>query len=553
MNDSKPKILNLNDLESRMNRLSAKPTSLGGLGRRSLDETNRKPPSSLSNLRPSSGDPNPFSLNLKKDPPGSFSETSKSSMKMPIFPGGSQLNNMPQKKTIRFDIPPEPEKSAESDKLNARLQLVLKQNGKLRFGQNVISTDVKSFDNLGEIGFGTCGQVFKMRHRPTQAIMAVKQMARTGNREENKRIMMDLEVVQKSHDCPHIVTCFGTFVTESHFWICMELMETCFDKLKKKINGPLPENIIGKLSVSVVKALHYLKEKHDVIHRDVKPSNILVSRGGQVKLCDFGISGRLVDSKAKTRNAGCVAYMAPERISPEKVDYDIRADVWSLGISLIELATGSFPYCNCQTDFEMLTLILDSEPPSLPTNMKFSMDFRRFVTLCCTKKYEERPKYRDLLTQEFVTRYERTQVDIGGWLKQVYQPSGAVGVKVNNQQVDELNNLDAFVQKKSSTLPRLGAGSEGGFSLAAFAKEEKKSAPKSKADPFAFVDNLTQHFTSNNKSHTRNRSWAASFDFLKLNSNNSAAGGSSSSSSSMNQKASSSSSSLHPPPKTNRP
>lgn len=135
-----------------------------------------------------------------------------------------------------------------------------------------------------------------------------------------------------------------------------------------------------------MKALSYLKEKHGVIHRDVKPSNILLDETGGVKLCDFGISGRLVDSKAKTRSAGCAAYMAvsrctityhsvgecstflnngiiisivllqPERIDPPdptKPDYDIRADVWSLGITLVELATGVFPYRDCKTDFEV--------------------------------------------------------------------------------------------------------------------------------------------------------------------------------------------------------
>lgn len=157
-----------------------------------------------------------------------------------------------------------------------------------------------------------------------------------------------------------------------------------------------------------MKALSYLKNSHDVIHRDVKPSNILIDERGNIKLCDFGISGRLVDSKAKTRSAGCAAYMAvsniefishshftktifindffnflldtqPERIDPQKPEYDIRADVWSLGITLVELATGSFPYKGCNTDFEVLTCVLEKDPPSLPTDQGFSLQFQHFV------------------------------------------------------------------------------------------------------------------------------------------------------------------------------
>lgn len=76
-------------------------------------------------------------------------------------------------------------------------------------------------------------------------------MRKSGNNEENKRIIMDLEVVLKSHDCPYIVQCFGFFMTESDVWICMELMATCFDKLLKRLRISIPEEILGKVTLAV--------------------------------------------------------------------------------------------------------------------------------------------------------------------------------------------------------------------------------------------------------------------------------------------------------------
>uniref|UniRef100_A0A2M4CYR9 mitogen-activated protein kinase kinase n=1 Tax=Anopheles darlingi TaxID=43151 RepID=A0A2M4CYR9_ANODA len=277
---------------------------------------------------------------------------------------------------------------------------IIEKNGLLTINNQTYRTQLSDLDDLGELGSGTSGHVVKMRHNPSGTIIAVKQMRRTGNDEENKRIIMDLDVVLKSENCKHIVKCLGCFITDADVWICMELMTTCFDKLQKKSKKPVPEEILGKVTVSTVRALAYLKDNHRVIHRDVKPSNILIDDHGNIKLCDFGISGRLVDSNARTRSAGCAAYMAPERIDPAKTVYDIRADVWSLGITLVELATGVFPYRGCVTDFEVLTQVLTSNPPRLPEDQPFSPEFRDFVQRCLQKHHQEPPKEQDRSQQQ---------------------------------------------------------------------------------------------------------------------------------------------------------
>ncbi|NXD46566.1 MP2K7 kinase, partial [Copsychus sechellarum] len=330
-------------------------------------------------------------------------------------------------------LPPPPflvPRSLESIEIDQKLQEIMKQTGYLTVGGQRYQAEINDLENLGEIGSGTCGQVWKMRFRKTGHVIAVKQMRRSGNREENKRILMDLDVVLKSHDCPYIVQCFGTFITNVSLGHLGDTGDTGDRQGVPRIQHPIPKWILGKVTVTIVKALLYLKEKHGVIHRDVKPSNILLDERGQVKLCDFGISGRLVDSKAKTRSAGCAAYMAV-RGHGDMGTWG-HGDIGDMGTS-VELATGQFPYQNCKTDFEVLTKVLQEDPPLLPPAMGFSGDFQAFVRDCLTKDHRKRPKYNKLLEHTFIKRYETLEVDVATWFKDVMartespRPGGGLG------------------------------------------------------------------------------------------------------------------------------
>lgn len=181
-------------------------------------------------------------------------------------------------------------------------------------------------------------------------MMAMKEMRLELEDSKFATIIMELDVL---HRCasPYIVDFYGAFFQEGAVYICMEFMDG--GSIDKIYAGGVPEGVLAKVTLATVQGLKSLKDDHNIIHRDVKPTNILVNTQGQVKICDFGVSGNLVASIAKT-NIGCQSYMAPERISgggvasaganPGGGTYSVQSDIWSLGLSIIECALGKYPY-----------------------------------------------------------------------------------------------------------------------------------------------------------------------------------------------------------------
>lgn len=270
------------------------------------------------------------------------------------------------------------------------------------------------------LGNGASGHVDLMRDSSGNRY-AVKKMRLTGRREANRQIVRDLEFLLRAvQSLPneHIVMFHGYARRTFEAWIVMEVMDSCFGKLLSRVAAGLPEDVIGALAASVVKALHHLKTQHKMIHRDIRPTNILVDRNGFIKLCDFGISRVLVNSLANTIDAGNKYYLAPERVLSSRSNYGIKSDVWSLGVTLVELARGRNPYADCAGEFAAADMILHGPAPSLPDS--FSEEARFFVGQCLRKEEDKRPNYDDLMRTSFYRKYEHVDREVvGAWVQHV--------------------------------------------------------------------------------------------------------------------------------------
>lgn len=339
----------------------------------------------------------------------------------------------------KLSFQPSPVVTARTPPLSDRTRdrIKMQATGKLQITPNAIyDFTADDLTDEGEIGRGAFGAVNQMKFNRTGTVMAVKRIRSTVDEKEQKQLLMDLEVVMKSNDCNTIVTFYGALFKEGDCWICMELMDTSLDKFYKFIcecrHSRIPEPILGQITLATVRALNYLKDELKIIHRDVKPSNILLKRNGGIKLCDFGISGQLVDSIARTKDAGCRPYMAPERIDPQRAKgYDVRSDVWSLGITLMEVATGKFPYPKWGSVFEQLAQVVEGDPPRLSqsyNDMEFSQEFVNFVNTCLIKDEKDRPKYGKLLQHPFIQRAEKSHTDASVYVSAILESMANNGI-----------------------------------------------------------------------------------------------------------------------------
>ncbi|XP_065187043.1 dual specificity mitogen-activated protein kinase kinase 1-like [Sycon ciliatum] len=299
----------------------------------------------------------------------------------------------------------------------------------------------EEFERICELGSGSGGEVVKVRFRPTGMIMARKLIHLEVKQSVRKQIVLELQVLTKCNS-PFIVGYYGSFYAEGEINICMEHMDGgSLDQIMKRA-GRIPEDILGKITCNVLDGLVYLRDIHSIMHRDIKPSNILINSKGEIKLCDFGVSGQLVGSVAITF-VGTRSYMSPERL--EGVAYTVQSDIWSLGLSLVELALGVFPIPKpsperisqalqapaagsdgatalafndaepCMAIFELLEYIINAAPPTLPSPY-FSPEIISLVNSCMMKEPKERPSLQELKQHKFVRRSSAAHVDVAKWI-----------------------------------------------------------------------------------------------------------------------------------------
>lgn len=195
------------------------------------------------------------------------------------------------------------------------------------------------------------------------------------------------------------------------------------DSISKNF-GPVRVDVLGKIAEAVLGGLKYLYIAHRIMHRDIKPSNVLINSRGQIKLCDFGVSSELDNSVADTF-VGTGTYMAPERIQGSP--YTVKSDVWSVGLTLMELAIGKFPFSIESEDGEdetagpqgildLLQQIVLEPAPKLPKSDAFPLILEEMIAKCLMKNPDERPTPQELYDKDpFLQAAKRTPVDLEQW------------------------------------------------------------------------------------------------------------------------------------------
>lgn len=279
--------------------------------------------------------------------------------------------------------------------------------------------NLANFEKLAVLGHGNGGTVYKVCHRPTNEIYALKVLRFVEDSEMvQQQAFCEVEILRRV-DSGFVVMCHGVF--ENGFagsygggdtCLLMEYMEggSLHDILQK--HHMLSENAISAIARSVLEGLHYLHSMQ-IVHRDIKPSNLLINSKGEIKIADFGVSQFIAgfDKEQCQSYTGTCAYMSPERIDPERWDGihsdGFAGDVWSLGVVVMECFIGHFPLIKPEEKPDWITLMCAislEEKREMPETA--SAEIQSFVRRCLQRDWRIRGTVEELLVHPFVTKFE---------------------------------------------------------------------------------------------------------------------------------------------------
>ncbi|KAL1860412.1 hypothetical protein VTK73DRAFT_7351 [Phialemonium thermophilum] len=286
---------------------------------------------------------------------------------------------------------------------------------------------------LGSLGEGAGGAVTRCKLKGGNTIFALKVITTNPDPDVKKQIVRELGF-NKECASEHICRYYGAFVDPATATISIA-MEFCeggsLDSIYKEVRrlgGRTGEKVLGKIAEGVLRGLTYLHSKK-IIHRDIKPSNILLCRNGEVKLCDFGVSGDFGTKGEANTFIGTSYYMAPERITGQS--YTITSDVWSTGVTLLEVAQHRFPFPADGTEMQpraglidLLTYIVRQPIPKLKdepeANIFWSDNFKYFIECCLEKEPSRRASPWRMLEHPWMLEMRTKRVNMSRYLSQVW-------------------------------------------------------------------------------------------------------------------------------------
>ncbi|CAI4217856.1 unnamed protein product [Parascedosporium putredinis] len=309
------------------------------------------------------------------------------------------------------------------------------------------SKDVEELDNegwqiankeqrivqMGSLGEGAGGAVTKCMLKGGKTLFALKVITSNPDPDVKKQIVRELDF-NKGCASEHICRYYGAFVDAStaSIFIAMEFCEggslDSIYKEVKRLGGRTGEKVLGKVAEGILGGLTYLHSRR-IIHRDIKPSNILLCRTGEVKLCDFGVSGDFGTKGEADTFIGTSYYMAPERITGNS--YTITSDVWSTGVTLLEVAQHRFPFPADGTEMQpraglidLLTYIVSQPIPKLKdepdSNIAWSENFKYFIECCLEKEGSRRATPWRMLEHPWMVEMKTKRVNMSKFLSQVW-------------------------------------------------------------------------------------------------------------------------------------